>query len=260
MHPVSLYPLETARDFVPRAGELQSSTQTGGVAKAAAGANPFVKFPTIFTDAQIEVLAHLHERDSQQRREGIREPLSLKALATPVAQLLFLLILEKNAKTIVEFGTSHGYSTIHLAAAADRTGGHVYTVDLMPEKTTLAAENLGAAGLLHRVTLATSEGNDFVGSLPDVRSRRLRDPLVHTCLQQSAGSHCARLFHLRRRWPRWVLGIGSRPTLPDPPRRRPLFPGLYSTHAQGPTHRRSNDSVEESIPMPVSRCGIARSS
>lgn len=167
MHPVSLYPLETARDFVPRAGELQSSTQTGGVAKAAAGANPFVKFPTIFTDAQIEVLAHLHERDSQQRREGIREPLSLKALATPVAQLLFLLILEKNAKTIVEFGTSHGYSTIHLAAAADRTGGHVYTVDLMPEKTTLAAENLGAAGLLHRVTLATSEGNDFVGSLPD---------------------------------------------------------------------------------------------
>ncbi len=126
-----------------------------------------MKFPTVFTSAQIEVLAGLHARDSQERREGIREALSLKALAPPVAQLLHLLILQKNAKTIVEFGTSHGYSTIHLAAAADRTDGHVYTVDAIPEKTAFAAENLDAAGLLHRVTLATSDGADFATSLPD---------------------------------------------------------------------------------------------
>lgn len=126
-----------------------------------------MKFPTVFTDAQIEILARLHERDRQERREGAREPLGVRALAPPVAQLLYLLILEKSAKTIVEFGTSHGYSTLHLAAAADRTGGHVYTVDAMREKTTFATENLRAAGLLHRVTLATSEGSDFVGSLPD---------------------------------------------------------------------------------------------
>ena len=126
-----------------------------------------MKFSTLFTDAQIGVLNHLHERDSEERLQGIREPLSLKALAPAVAQFLYLLILEKGARTIVEFGTSHGYSTIHLAAAADRTGGHVYTVDVMAEKTTLATENLRAAGLLHRVTLATAEGTDFVESLPE---------------------------------------------------------------------------------------------
>ena len=126
-----------------------------------------MKFPGIFTPAQIEVLADLHERDSRERREGIREALSLKALAPAVAQLLYLLILQKGAKTIVEFGTSHGYSTIHLAAAADRTDGHVYTVDSMPEKTAWARENLETAGLLHRVTLATADGADFVPSLPD---------------------------------------------------------------------------------------------
>ena len=126
-----------------------------------------VKFPTVFSASQIDVLADLHERDTQERREGIREVSSLKALAPPVAQLLHLLILQKNARTIVEFGTSHGYSTIHLAAAADKTDGHVYTVDVVPEKSAFARENLEAGGLLHRVTLTTSEGTDFVASLPD---------------------------------------------------------------------------------------------
>jgi len=126
-----------------------------------------VKFPSVFTASQIDVLADLHERDSQERREGIREALSLKALAPAVAQLLYLLILQKGARTIVEFGTSHGYSTIHLAAAADRTDGYVYSVDEMPEKTAFAKANLEAVGLLHRVTLTTSEGAEFVRSLPD---------------------------------------------------------------------------------------------
>ena len=125
-----------------------------------------MKFPSLLTPQQIDVLADLNERDRRERREGIREESSLKALAPAVAQLLYLLIVQKGAKTIIEFGTSHGYSTIHLAAAADKTGGHVYTVDLIPEKTTSARANLEAAGLLHRVTLATCHGTDFVASLP----------------------------------------------------------------------------------------------
>ena len=125
-----------------------------------------MKFPSLFTARQIDILTDLHERDSRERRAGIREESSLKALAPAVAQLLYLLIVQKSAKTIVEFGTSHGYSTIHLAAAADKSDGHVYTVDVIPEKTTSASDNLEAAGLLHRVTLANCDGTDFVASLP----------------------------------------------------------------------------------------------
>ena len=125
-----------------------------------------MKFSGIFTDAQNQVLAALHRRDNQERQAGIREPLSLKAVAPSVARLLYLLIIEKSAQIIVEFGTSHGYSTIHLAAAAERTGGHVHTVDAMPEKTAFATSNLRDAGLLHRVTLTTADGADFAGSLP----------------------------------------------------------------------------------------------
>lgn len=126
-----------------------------------------MKFLDVLSAAQIDVLADLQERDTEERRRGIRDPISLKALAPEVAELFFLLIAQKNAKTIVEFGTSHGYSTIYLAAAAEITDGRVYTVDAMPEKTALATKNLEAAGLLHRVTLATSDGADFASSLPD---------------------------------------------------------------------------------------------
>lgn len=126
-----------------------------------------MKFPLVCTDAQTQILRDLHGRDRRERVDGTRGSLSVKALAPSVAQLLYLLIVAKRARTIIEFGTSHGYSTIHLAAAAEHTDGHVFTVDVLPQKTAFAADNLKAAGLSHRVTLVTSDGSDFVQGLPE---------------------------------------------------------------------------------------------
>ena len=126
-----------------------------------------MKLRGLLTAAQNELLADLHRRDDDERQRGIREASSLKALSPEVAELLYVLILQNNAKTIVEYGTSHGYSTIHLAAAAEQTEGHVHSVDLLPEKTALATDNLQAAGLLHRVTLATADATEFTATLPD---------------------------------------------------------------------------------------------
>lgn len=126
-----------------------------------------MKVTELFTSSQVGLLAALHARDSDERRKGIRNEESLKALAPSVAELLTLLVVAQGARTIVEFGTSHGYSTIHLAAAAKRTGGHVYTVDANPGKTTAAKANLESAGLLQQVTLATCDGAEFVAALPD---------------------------------------------------------------------------------------------
>lgn len=51
------------------------------------------------------------------------------------------------AKTIVEFGTSFGVSTIYLAAAARDTGGRVIGSELEPSKAEKAQDNLSEAGL-----------------------------------------------------------------------------------------------------------------
>ena len=130
---------------------------------------------SLLTPRQRRVLQALGDRDAQERRAGIRERESVMAVSPAVGELLYLLAVRQRAGTIVELGTSHGYSTIHLAAAAERTGGHVFTVDAMPEKTRWAAANLREAGLAHRVTFSTADGADFVRTLPDAADLVLVD-------------------------------------------------------------------------------------
>jgi predicted O-methyltransferase YrrM len=61
--------------------------------------------------------------------------------------LMNLLIREAQAKTILEVGTSYGYSTLWLAEAARATAGKVITLDLNAEKQRYAKSMLQKAGL-----------------------------------------------------------------------------------------------------------------
>ena len=77
---------------------------------------------------------------------------ALKDYALPVSReagkLLYMLAVACQARSIVEFGTSFGLSTIHLAAALkDNGGGTLITSEFEPGKIARARENLAAAGL-----------------------------------------------------------------------------------------------------------------
>ena len=76
----------------------------------------------------------------------------LKDVALPVSRetgvLLYMLARGGRARTIVEFGTSFGTSTLHLAAALrDNGGGRLLTCEFGPSKVTRARENLVSGGL-----------------------------------------------------------------------------------------------------------------
>ncbi|MFD2136695.1 O-methyltransferase [Novosphingobium resinovorum] len=63
-----------------------------------------------------------------------------------------------NARSIVEFGTSFGISTLHLAAAIrDNGGGRVITTEFEPSKIARARSNLeaGACSTLSKSVRAT---------------------------------------------------------------------------------------------------------
>lgn len=64
-----------------------------------------------------------------------------------VGALMQDLVIGLRAKTIVELGTSYGYSTLFLAAAAQRVGGKVFTYDVAPEKQAFAKSQIAAAEL-----------------------------------------------------------------------------------------------------------------
>jgi predicted O-methyltransferase YrrM len=76
----------------------------------------------------------------------------LKDAPIPVSRetgvLLYMLARGAKARSIVEFGTSFGISTLHLAAALrDNGGGKLITTEFESSKVARACDNLAAGGL-----------------------------------------------------------------------------------------------------------------
>lgn len=71
----------------------------------------------------------------------------LLPIGEDVGWFLKALIVARRAKTIVELGTSYGYSTLFLADAARKTGGVVHTLDIAADKQAYARTQLEQAGL-----------------------------------------------------------------------------------------------------------------
>jgi predicted O-methyltransferase YrrM len=72
------------------------------------------------------------------------------AVSPETARLLYMLARAKRAKAIVEFGTSFGVSTVHLAAALRDNGARgkrLVGTELEPSKVARAQANLAEAGL-----------------------------------------------------------------------------------------------------------------
>lgn len=70
------------------------------------------------------------------------------AVSPDTARLLYMLSRSMRARSIVEFGTSFGISTIHLAAALrDNGGGRLIGSEFESGKVAKARENLHTAGL-----------------------------------------------------------------------------------------------------------------
>lgn len=74
------------------------------------------------------------------------------AVSREAGRLLYMLARSTRARNIVEFGTSFGISTLHLAAALrDNGGGRVITSEFEPSKIARARDNLTAGGLVDLV-------------------------------------------------------------------------------------------------------------
>jgi predicted O-methyltransferase YrrM len=74
------------------------------------------------------------------------------AVSRETGALLYMLARSSRARTIVEFGTSFGISTLHLAAGLrDNGGGQLITSEFEPSKLARARANLAAGGLIDLV-------------------------------------------------------------------------------------------------------------
>jgi predicted O-methyltransferase YrrM len=90
------------------------------------------------------------------------------AIAPEVGRLLYILTRSKRPIVAVEFGTSFGLSTLHLAAALrDNGAGRLITTELAQGKVTQAEAHLQEAGLADLVEFRQGDAFETLGGGPD---------------------------------------------------------------------------------------------
>ena len=95
----------------------------------------------------------MHSRTEYLRLYGLMKDLWLP-VSRETGALLYMLARSTCAKSIVEFGTSFGISTLHLAdALRDNGGGRIITSEFEPSKVARAREHLAEGGLADLVEI-----------------------------------------------------------------------------------------------------------
>jgi predicted O-methyltransferase YrrM len=122
------------------------------------------------------VLVYSGERNkiSDEFRERFVKNFQRTSLNTTIgdAMMLRILVESARAKRGIEVGSATGFGAINMGIAFERTGGHLYTLEIDPQMVKACRENLKKVGLEKTVTciegdalktLPTLEGEfDFV--------------------------------------------------------------------------------------------------
>ncbi len=101
--------------------------------------------------------------EMEERAQAREDPIPIIHLAT--ARLLAFLVETIRAERILEIGTAIGYSTIWLARATQRHGGHVTTIEISERLAEEARENIERAGLIDFVTILIGDAERIVPRL-----------------------------------------------------------------------------------------------
>ena len=98
-------------------------------------------------------------------------------------RLLYTLVRAARPALVVEFGTSFGISTLHLAAAVRDNGtGRVITTELSAAKARAARETFAATGLDDVITLLAGDARETLVDLPASPGVVLLDGWKDLCL------------------------------------------------------------------------------
>ena len=113
------------------------------------------------------VLARMEAQDADDHGNDI--PVSERSLAVgpDSGRLLFALVAPNAGCEVLEIGSSHGYSTIWLAAAARILGGRVVTLEQEPGKIDVWRRNIADAGLEEWAELVEGDAKETLSELED---------------------------------------------------------------------------------------------
>ncbi|SDN04739.1 O-methyltransferase [Vreelandella arcis] len=108
------------------------------------------------------------EQFGQENDAAITDrPRRMLNITRDTGEFLSVLIKATNARRVLEIGTSNGYSTLWLAQAESKIGGHVTTIEQSEFKLELAANNFERSGLAECITQLQGEAGAHLDGMPD---------------------------------------------------------------------------------------------
>jgi caffeoyl-CoA O-methyltransferase len=102
----------------------------------------------MFNEIPRSVLDRMHvleQRDSQDRADGTTRMERLRQIPPETGRFIALWAAASPGGSIIEVGTSAGYSTLWLALACRATGRTITTFEILPDKARLARETFEQA-------------------------------------------------------------------------------------------------------------------
>ena len=109
----------------------------------------FYSIPKAVTDQ----MQRLEAADARDRTDGTPRLQRLRQIPPETGRFLAILAASSPGGTIIEIGTSAGYSTLYLALAAREIGARVVTFELLPDKAALAENTFDRAAVTDVVEL-----------------------------------------------------------------------------------------------------------
>ncbi|MFK0160008.1 O-methyltransferase [Streptomyces sp. NPDC090499] len=118
-------------------------------------------------DRLARVLDDLHQEGRAHDGPLADRLLRLRNMTPDAARLISTLIRARRATSVLEIGTSNGYSAIWFADALRDTGGRLTTVDTDAARVTAALANLERAGVREYADVRHADGAETLAAAPD---------------------------------------------------------------------------------------------
>jgi len=89
-------------------------------------------------------------------------------VSNQTGNFLNILVKIRQAKSVIEIGTSNGYSGLWFLEALEKTGGHLTTIEYYEKRQNVAIENFNKCGFENRYTALIGSACDVIKELsPD---------------------------------------------------------------------------------------------
>ncbi|GGX98548.1 O-methyltransferase [Litchfieldella qijiaojingensis] len=124
------------------------------------------------------LLAELERKGEENDAQATERSQKYLNITRDTGQFLAVLLKAMRASSVLEIGTSNGYSTLWLASSLGASG-RVTTVEASPDKVLEASDNFARAGLTHKIRQIEGSAANYL------RARKARFDVVFLDAERS---------------------------------------------------------------------------